>query len=247
MRGASLSGPTALSVLLLACSTRAHGLQLSLQDRVQPTRLGALRRPVGSAVAVGKVLRGGMTRMALFDSLGVAASTDASALLLGRDVACAVFCAVAAKFWVSFWSDLAVADRIDSKLSRKLIHTGSAPLFMLCWPLFSDAPTARILASAVPMIQIIRLYRASQATAPDAVDGRPGNEAALVKAISRSGERAEALGGPFLYTMVLFTATALGWRSPVAAAAVCQMAVGDGIADIFGRRYGKIKWPFSKR
>jgi phytol kinase len=188
-----------------------------------------------------------MTKMALFDSLGVAAGTDASTSLLGRDVACAVFCAVAAKFWVSFWSDLAAADRIDSKLSRKLIHTGSAPLFMLCWPLFSDAPTARILASAVPLIQIIRLFRAGQVTAQDAADGQPENEAALVKAISRTGERTEALGGPFIYTVVLFTATVLGWRTPAAAVAVCQMAVGDGIADIFGRRFGTIKWPFNKR
>jgi hypothetical protein len=27
--------------------------------------------------------------------------------------------------------------------------------------------------------------------------------------------------------------------------AVSQMAAGDGIADIFGRRYGKTKWPFA--
>jgi dolichol kinase len=182
--------------------------------------------------------------MSLLDSLSVAATPE---LLLGRDAACAVFCAVAAKFWVSFWSELAAADRIDSKISRKLIHTGSAPLFMMCWPLFSDAPTARLLASAVPFIQIIRLYRAGQATLPNAPTDRPGNEAALVKAISRSGERGEALGGPFLYTLVLFTATALGWRTPAAAVALCQMAVGDGIADIFGRRFGKIKWPFSKK
>jgi len=48
------------------------------------------------------------------------------------------------------------------------------------------------------------------------------------------------------YTLVLLAATVFGWRSPVAAVAVCQMAIGDGIADIFGRRFGKTKWPFSK-
>ena len=48
------------------------------------------------------------------------------------------------------------------------------------------------------------------------------------------------------YTLVLLAANIFGWRSPVAAVAVCQMAIGDGIADIFGRRFGKTKWPFSK-
>jgi len=44
---------------------------------------------------------------------------------------------------------------------------------------------------------------------------------------------------------VLLAATLLGFRSVVAAVAVCQMAVGDGVADIVGRRWGTIKWPFS--
>jgi len=167
---------------------------------------------------------------------------DMAVSLLGRDAACAVFCAVAAKIWVGFWTNLAATERIDPNLSRKMIHTGSAPLFMLCWPLFSDGPTARVLASAVPLIQIIRLYRAGKA----APVGAAQSEEALVKAISRSGERSEALGGPFLYTLVLFAATAFGWRSLAASTAVCQMAVGDGVADIFGRRFGKTKWPFSR-
>ena len=73
---------------------------------------------------------------------------------------------------------------------------------------------------------------------------------------------------------MLLAATLLGFRSVVAAVAVCQMAVGDGVADIVARRYaaaaatyrrrrprprpltacspltrrrrfGKVKWPFS--
>ena len=28
--------------------------------------------------------------------------------------------------------------------------------------------------------------------------------------------------------------------------AVTQMAVGDGLADIVGRQWGSVKWPFSK-
>jgi phytol kinase len=39
---------------------------------------------------------------------------------------------------------------MDSKLSRKVIHIGTGPLFVLCWLLFSDTPSARWLAALVP-------------------------------------------------------------------------------------------------
>jgi len=39
---------------------------------------------------------------------------------------------------------------MDSKLSRKVIHIGTGPLFVLCWFLFREEPTARWLAALVP-------------------------------------------------------------------------------------------------
>jgi hypothetical protein len=35
---------------------------------------------------------------------------------------------------------------IGSKLSRKLIHIGTGPIFVLCWLMFLDVPSARYLA-----------------------------------------------------------------------------------------------------
>jgi phytol kinase len=68
----------------------------------------------------------------------------------------------------------------------------------------------------------------------------------LVKAISRTGEAKEALGGPLIYVVVLFLCTSLFWRnSLLAPIAVCEMAAGDGLADIVGRRFGTTKWSFS--
>ena len=154
-----------------------------------------------------------------------------------QDAAVALTCLAGAKLWVNLWSHLAASDRLPANLSRKLIHAGSAPLFLLFWPLYSDDASARIAAGLVPLLQIVRLYRAGQADSTD--------EEALVRAVSRSGQRAETLGGPLLYSAVLFFATVVGWRSVAAAVAVCQMAVGDGVADIFGRRYGTVKWPFA--
>ena len=44
---------------------------------------------------------------------------------------------------------------------------------------------------------------------------------------------------------MLLAATLLGFRSVVAAVAVCQMAVGDGVADIVGRRYAPPPLPLT--
>jgi phytol kinase len=68
----------------------------------------------------------------------------------------------------------------------------------------------------------------------------------VADAVSRSGDRSEAFGGPLIYTVVLLIATLAFFRdSPVGIIAISQMAVGDGLADIVGRRYGIRKWPFS--
>jgi dolichol kinase len=75
-----------------------------------------------------------------------------------------------------------------------------------------------------------RLYLAGSRTS---ANNEP-NE--LVSAVSRTGRKEEALGGPFLYAIVLFLATLTSFRaSPVGIVAVSQMAAGDGLADIFGR------------
>jgi len=157
-----------------------------------------------------------------------------------RDAVCALLCGLAASSWVWVWSTLASAELIPPTVSRKIIHAGSAPLFMLCWPLFSDGPSACIAASFVPLLQVVRLAYAGRAR-----EDTVGVDDGLIKAVSRTGSRSEVLGGPLIYTLVLFIATGGGFRSVVASTALCQMAVGDGLADIFGRRYGRSKWPFA--
>ena len=59
----------------------------------------------------------------------------------------------------------------------------------------------------------------------------------LVAAVARSGRASEVLGGPLYYCVVILAAVLFGWtKSSVALVAVCQMAAGDGFADIIGRR-----------
>merc|ERR1712019_203161 len=93
------------------------------------------------------------------------------------------------------------------------------------------------MGATVPLLSVLRLLGAGF--------GVP-SLSGLVRAISRSGSPLEALTGPMYYSVVLLAATIFGWQSPVAAVAIAQMAVGDGIADIFGRRFGKTKWSFAQ-
>ena len=125
---------------------------------------------------------------------------------------------------------------IDSKDARKLIHTLSAPLFLLFWPLFSPATGSQIFCALVPLWNMVRLYLAST--------GR--GEPTLALSVSRSGELKEALGGPMIYVCIIFVAILAFWRTSAAGiVALCAMAVGDGLADLVGRRYGASNpWKF---
>ena len=174
--------------------------------------------------------------------------------LLTQDVGMTVFSFGAAYLWLDIWVR-AANNGFDPKLSRKIIHSGSAPLFMLLWPLYSGEPGAKYVAAVVPFLQMVRLVYAGRLrthpTQPphhkDATVGAaPMMDGGIAKAISRSGSPQEAIQGPLIYTVVLLVCTAVFFRhSAVGVVAVLQMAMGDGLADIVGRRFGKRKWPFS--
>ena len=123
------------------------------------------------------------------------------------------------------------------KIARKLVHTLSAPLFMLVFPIFSEADGARFFAGVVTLTNMMRLYLAGT-----------GGDNALAGAVSRSGNRSEALEGPFIYVCILQACIVLFWRSSMTGIiAVNTMAVGDGMADLVGRKWGQnSKWFFSE-
>ena len=58
--------------------------------------------------------------------------------------------------WLKIWTTLAKNNILPSTITRKIIHSGSAPLFILHWPLYSAAPSAKLLAATIPLLQIIR-------------------------------------------------------------------------------------------
>ena len=159
---------------------------------------------------------------------------------LVQDLSVTALTAVLGYIFVKLVTTAADRQYVQPRDSRKLIHLFSAPLFMFFWPLFSPATGSQWFAAIVPMLNAIRLYRAGTSAA---------EEMSLGAAVSRSGNANEALGGPFIYVILLATSILTFWRnSPVGIVAMATLAAGDGLADLIGRRWGKKNtWPGLKK
>jgi phytol kinase len=127
---------------------------------------------------------------------------------------------------------------MDSKLSRKVIHIGTGPLFVLCWLLFKDTPDARWLAALVPFAITVQFALIGLGVMKDD---------ASVDAMSRTGDPREILRGPLYYGIMFVVLTLVYWKdSPIGIIALMMLCGGDGIADIVGRRFISAKLPWSK-
>lgn len=127
---------------------------------------------------------------------------------------------------------------IESKLSRKLIHIGTGPIFVLCWFFFDDAPSARWLAALVPFAITVQFALIGFGVIKDK---------ASVDAMSRTGDPKEILRGPLYYGIMFVVLTLIYWKdSPIGIVALMMMCGGDGIADIIGRKFASAKLPWSK-
>jgi dolichol kinase len=126
-------------------------------------------------------------------------------------------------------------------LARKVIHTLSSPLYMLLWPLFSTVPAARFFAALVTGVNMFRLARAAKTS----IDGHETDDRILAMAISRSGDANEAVGGPLIYVSAVTLLLLIGGpHSSVVVTALSNLAAGDGLSNIVGRRYGtNNQWP----
>jgi len=157
--------------------------------------------------------------------------------MIGQDIGLSILTAFLGYVLVKVISIGYKNDLYGSKVSRKLSHTLSAPLFMIFYPFFSAADGSRFFAGLVIMTNIIRLYLAGI-----------GLDNSLADSVSRSGDKSEALGGPFIYVCLFEVFTLLFWRtSPIGAVAMSNMAAGDGMADLVGRKFGRNnKWWFSE-
>jgi Dolichol kinase len=177
--------------------------------------------------------------------------SDYTNLLIAKDFGVSLLTTILALIFVKSITKLAAEGILQARDSRKIIHMFSAPLFILFWPLFSDVWGARLFAAFVPALQALRLWFAGTGTSSSSSsdDGdvelnEMDDSTELANAISRSGDRQEALGGPFIYVVILFSAILLCFRDNLSGVvALSTMAAGDGMADIVGRRFGRNnKW-----
>lgn len=121
---------------------------------------------------------------------------------------------------------------IDRNLTRKIIHITCAPAFISTWTLYNDFFT-RYWAVLVPFISSFYLiYKKND----------------LKKSISRSGKSNELFKGPLIYSLILTYITYKYWLfSEIGIVSMLLLSIGDGYADIIGRKYGKNKWFFNKK
>jgi phytol kinase len=126
---------------------------------------------------------------------------------------------------------------IDSKTSRKLIHIGTGPIFVLCWLMYPDVGIARWLAALVPLLITVQFSLVGTGILQDE---------AAVKAMSRTGDRREILRGPLFYGIMFVLITLIYWKdSLIGIPALMMMCGGDGIADIVGRGVRSARLPWS--
>lgn len=136
---------------------------------------------------------------------------------------------VAALGWLRLMDFFAHQGWIESRLSRKIIHIGTGPIFVLCWLLFPDIWYARWLAALVPFAITIQFILIGLGVIKDE---------ASVKAMSRSGDPKEILRGPLYYGIMFVVVTVVFWKdSPIGMTALMMLCGGDGIADLIGRRF----------
>ena len=128
---------------------------------------------------------------------------------------------------------------ISSRFSRKVIHIGTGPIFVLCWLMFPDVWYARYLAALVPGMITVQFALTGLGIIKDE---------ASVKAMSRSGDPKEILRGPLFYGVMFVLLTILFWKdNPAGVVALMMLCGGDGIADLVGRGIPSAKLPWSQK
>jgi phytol kinase len=152
--------------------------------------------------------------------------------LLAAIITCAL-----AFIWLRFMDFCASRGWISGKLSRKIIHIGTGPLFVICWILFDQAYYARYLAAIVPLITTIQFFLVGMGWMKDE---------AAVQAMSRSGDRREILRGPLIYGIAFVILTVIFWKDSLyGIVALMVLCGGDGLADVIGKQFPTFKLPWS--
>jgi phytol kinase len=142
-----------------------------------------------------------------------------------------------ALLWLRCIDLLAHRGIISSSLSRKIIHIGTGPIFVLCWIFFDNQLSARLLAALVPLGITVQFFLIGAGIIKDQ---------ASVDAMSRTGDRKEILRGPFFYGIAFILLTIGFWKENyIGMVALMVLCGGDGFADVIGKRIPSKPVPWS--
>lgn len=159
--------------------------------------------------------------------------------MLNNDLIALIITFAFALFWLRFNDYAAHKGWVSGQLSRKIIHIGTGPIFVLCWLLFPNTSASRYLASLVPLGITIQFFLVGIGAVRDE---------SAVQAMSRSGNPREILRGPLFYGLIFVVCTILFWYdSPIGIVALMLLCGGDGLAEIFGRNFGRAHIPWNPR
>jgi phytol kinase len=158
--------------------------------------------------------------------------------LLHNNVLATIITFAIALVWLRINDFIAHRGWVSSSLSRKIIHVGTGPIFVLSWLFFDNACISLWLAALVPLAITAQFVLVGTGIIKD----EPA-----VQAMSRSGDRREILRGPLFYGIVFIVLTLVYWKSsPIGMVALMIMCGGDGLAEVAGHRWGHIKLPWNR-
>lgn len=140
--------------------------------------------------------------------------------------------------WMRLINLLALKNIFSSSVSRKIIHIGTGPLFLLCWLLFPDHELSRYLAAVVPLLIVIQVIMVGLGYLKDYTS---------VQSMARNGQKSELLKGPLFYGIVFVVVTMVFWKEADAVIALMILCGGDGAADLIGSRVKSRVLPWAKK
>lgn len=159
--------------------------------------------------------------------------------MLNSDFIALIVTFVVSLIWLRVNDYAAHKGWISGQLSRKLIHIGTGPIFVLCWLIFPNSTSSKYIAALVPLAITLQFFLVGIGVLRDE---------SAVQAMSRTGDPREILRGPLYYGLVFVLITIFFWYdSPTGIVALMLLCGGDGLADILGRRYGRSHIPWNPR
>lgn len=130
--------------------------------------------------------------------------------------------------------DYAVKKGFPQDISRKVVHI-AAGSWLIFWPLYDVNHWSKYFNITPALVWTFLLIIKGLTAKPD-------DKAVLT--MTRKGDRKELLRGPLYFTLVMNLMGTYFFYTPIALTSMGLLGWGDGIAPLFGKKFGKHKYKF---